>query len=1087
MALTLVAVTGPVLAPDGSQPANGRVTFTLTSYDIEGAQMVAPVSVAATLDSEGDFALSLWGVDTGGRGLLYDMQVTWWSAAEGRMRGFGSLVQVRSDAPGAVSGMIVGNATEITPIALADAIAARNLAQSWAESDTAPGATGTKSAKTWAGEGAASAAAAALSEAAAEEAADISVAALSAAEELLGAPIYKTRSAANAALSGLSNGTFAQVLVDETLSGQRTLYTVTAGAFVFVRTLGDQTRTTIAARDGATGYLRNTMNTLSKWSDDIVGNAGASNVDLLPIGLTASQSGTTVTATTSVLSNLYVGMRILWDSGEEAVITAVITAVDSPATTTATVDRAQTVTSGPATIKAKHYIAVFYGDSLGQRLETVFCKLFWRKLGFGGIVLQAGSSNANSYSQSASVTLSAGASLVTDDLTYDDFPWSTHWSVPSGESVRFELLSTRALGVERPLNHGLAPQEMTFDTFIVAWLRQAGAAVVERKRRHDAAWVTAATVADTSVGSTKYSFVKLTHEARFDWQYRIRSTSGTVQVPLAVIRNDQAPGYLNWSIARGSRTLTDFAALSASDLGELGRIVGVPDTRFVFVFDAEAEETVATATADLEADRALWQSAMPRTDHVWVQGYEPVSNQAGQVEWNKATVNIALKYNDGLIALEDFFGDFETNIEGLGLTAGNGDTHVNSAGMVTAAWLWFRQFGLEDIPSLKEGRDISAQRGDFRTLRVLGRDVGAALTAIQTRPVARDRGLKWDNSLGEILVGLGAMGGAVGTGDVTISVGITVAPGDVGYAVISSDGGTASSLAGSLAILQVIDSIRLVLTNGSGATLTYRWNYFRIILAGQTGVLTLRTDVANARVDWLWNGEHIEGLVFDSTLGTGDLLGTWSGTGTDFSIRSATTANAQTCYSAMAWRSRLTDAQIRAVVAADAPAGTNPDFWWDFRGRSGRAVRDVSGNGKHARILRASDAQALNLTGTSLAWACPDASVLGNPWVGDLNAVTTLVPGDDVIAAFSANRDMLLPATAALGDVIRVTVNSTFTIRITQNVSQQIKCGESATTVGTGGSLTIPNNTSLTLRCIVGGTSTVWVVESHTGAALTFA
>jgi len=1088
MAASTATITGELYETDGSVAANRTITITDAQNAVQRFrnEVYLPTEVVVATNASG-----VLGIDDGGFSAGFELrQGTFVMQYQGVNGPVKDVLRVTADHVNAGAAGIYelfdpDPDTVLSDLNqfVADAEDARDTAQEWAEkpedTEVGPGSFSSfhHSQK------------AQKAEADAEESRDraqqdaaTASAAATAAAEAIGAEIYTTKSDADAALSGLADGDYAMVLVDETRQDRRTLYAVTAGAFVYVRELGDQTLYSIASREGWTGYLRNTMTTLSKWSDDIVGAIGASNNDIVPLSITASQSGATVTATTSELRKDHVGMRIIWDSGEEAVIVDIDT---TSVTNTATVDRSQTVTSGAATIKAKHYIGVLYGDSMGQRWETIFCKLLWRKLGFGGLVIHAGVNNQNSYAQAAAANVAGGASEVADDLAYDEFPWSQRWEIPSGGSVTFGLTNEYALDEFRPKKHGLSAHEMHYDKFVLVWRRGAGAFTVERRRRHQPSWETVETVADASVGGTAFSFRKYTHEPYSDWEYRVTSTSGTIKVPMVILRNDAAPGYLNWSTSRGSRKLTDYAALPSADLAELGQIVGQPDTRMIFVFDADPAETVASATAEMEADRALWQAAMPRTDNVWVQGYEPKSTQAGQVEWNEATNILALKYNDGLVALYDFFGDIDDVSDRKGWISDG--LHVNDTGMAIAAWLWFKQVGLEDIPTLRDGRDVSAQRGDFWRLRVLGRDVGQTLTELQTRPVAQDRGLKITNTSSTSVVCENALGAALGTGDFTVSLHIEVGSGDVVYASISSDGRNAASDIGEFVIKQLGDTIRCNLVDGSGNTLTYRWDYFRSIVGiGSRGILTLRADASEGNFDWFWNGRSLEGLVLTSVFGTGTALGSWSGVGQDFSVFGSTLADAPTYYHAMAWRSKLTDAQIKAIAEADDPAGTSPDFWWDFRGQAGRSVRDISGNGKHGLVRIANPSAVYRLTPDNLRWANPDASRLGNLSISDINSAAYLIVGDNMVVSQSANRDWLLPTTAEIGDMIRMTINTSATIRVTQNAGQQIKSGASSTTAGTGGSLTIPDVSSVTLRCITGGASTVWVVESHTGAALTF-
>ena len=78
---------------------------------------------------------------------------------------------------------------------------------------------------------------------------------------------------------------------------------------------------------------------------------------------------------------------------------------------------------------------------------------------------------------------------------------------------------------------------------------------------------------------------------------------------------------------------------------------------------------------------------------------------------------------------------------------------------------------------------------------------------------------------------------------------------------------------------------------------------------------------------------------------------------------------------------------------------------------------------------------------------------------------------------------LLLPATAAIGDTIRVTgINTATGWQITQSANQQIFFGTSSTTLGAGGSITSINiRDSIEIVCVVAGASTVYNVTSSTG------
>lgn len=100
-----------------------------------------------------------------------------------------------------------------------------------------------------------------------------------------------------------------------------------------------------------------------------------------------------------------------------------------------------------------------------------------------------------------------------------------------------------------------------------------------------------------------------------------------------------------------------------------------------------------------------------------------------------------------------------------------------------------------------------------------------------------------------------------------------------------------------------------------------------------------------------------------------------------------------------------------------------------------------------------------------------------------ITANQTAVVNNGYIANKSGTLALLLPATAAIGNVIRVTgINTATGWQITQNASQQIFFGATSTTSGTGGSLTSTAiRDTVELVCVVAGASTVWNVISSVG------
>lgn len=84
MTITTRRVTGPIVLPDGSVPANGRVIVALSGWDREDGQGVMAGPVTITLDEDGVFDADLWCTDTGENGRVYTGLIRWFTGAEWR-------------------------------------------------------------------------------------------------------------------------------------------------------------------------------------------------------------------------------------------------------------------------------------------------------------------------------------------------------------------------------------------------------------------------------------------------------------------------------------------------------------------------------------------------------------------------------------------------------------------------------------------------------------------------------------------------------------------------------------------------------------------------------------------------------------------------------------------------------------------------------------------------------------------------------------------------------------------------------------------------------------------------------------------
>jgi hypothetical protein len=97
----------------------------------------------------------------------------------------------------------------------------------------------------------------------------------------------------------------------------------------------------------------------------------------------------------------------------------------------------------------------------------------------------------------------------------------------------------------------------------------------------------------------------------------------------------------------------------------------------------------------------------------------------------------------------------------------------------------------------------------------------------------------------------------------------------------------------------------------------------------------------------------------------------------------------------------------------------------------------------------------------------------------DANAVAS----NGYIANKAGLLTMTLPATSAIGDIIKITgINTAVGWRIAQNANQQIFFGSSSTTVGVAGSITSTAiRDSLEIVCVVAGASSNWNVINAVG------
>lgn len=128
--------------------------------------------------------------------------------------------------------------------------------------------------------------------------------------------------------------------------------------------------------------------------------------------------------------------------------------------------------------------------------------------------------------------------------------------------------------------------------------------------------------------------------------------------------------------------------------------------------------------------------------------------------------------------------------------------------------------------------------------------------------------------------------------------------------------------------------------------------------------------------------------------------------------------------------------------------------------------------------------------GSNVGITNPDG-IAGNPtisvtgimsWVEVTGTTQAMSVGTGYVANNASLVTLTLPATAALGDGLRVLGKGVGGWKIAQNASQQIILGKLTSTAGTGGSISsLFTSDCVEIRCIVAGASTVWEMTSASG------
>lgn len=284
---------------------------------------------------------------------------------------------------------------------------------------------------------------------------------------------------------------------------------------------------------------------------------------------------------------------------------------------------------------------------------------------------------------------------------------------------------------------------------------------------------------------------------------------------------------------------------------------------------------------------------------------------------------------------------------------------------------------------------------------------------------------------------------------------------------LTGDSGTATPAAGNIKIAGTANQI---VTSGAGSTVT----------AALTGPYTPATYTAH-------------GVLLGE--GTSSIAAT--AVGTDGQVLTGNSA-ADPAFAAIGTKSGLTahgvvlaegaSAFVASAVGTDGQvltgnSGADPSF---------AAIGTKSGLTAHGVLLAegasAFVASAVGATGQVLSGVTGADPVFAN--LSELNIVDVTgssqamsVATTYIADAASATVAFTLPASASRGDVIRVLGNGPGGWTIAQNANQAIKFSSQSTTVGVNGQLASTNRyNSVTLRCVVGGASTIWNIDAYSGS-----
>jgi hypothetical protein len=384
--------------------------------------------------------------------------------------------------------------------------------------------------------------------------------------------------------------------------------------------------------------------------------------------------------------------------------------------------------------------------------------------------------------------------------------------------------------------------------------------------------------------------------------------------------------------------------------------------------------------------------------------------------------------------------------------------------------------------------DLKAKLGTQTNHAVLvGAGTTAAVTAVATSATSGvplvSQGAAADPAFGTAVVAGGGTGNTTFTAYSVIAAGTTATGAFQNVSGLGSSGNVLTSAgAGALPVWAAPAASSISITGDSGGALTGAAFTFT---GGTTGLTFSGASTT----------ETLTGTLAVKNGGTGaaTLTGVLTGNGT-----SAVTASTITQYGTVVAGASNAVASVAPSATSGIPyisqgSSSNPTFGTAVVAGGGTGVTSTTayapivGGTTTTGAFQAADTNigtsgfVLTSTGSSsiptwqavpgeLAWA-----------VTTVNA--SLVAGNGYIANKAGLLTMTLPASGAIGDLIRIcNLNTAVGWRIAQNANQAILFGNATTTVGVGGYLEATAiGDSLEMVCVVSGASTRWMVLNSQG------